>query len=109
MKTNPRAIRALGALLIALGVLLCGSMAWLIHFLQQAIAQTSNHRWNGSPEFTGATFSLFYSIFAFGAVSLGSGIFQLRTARRSRVIAIATLVALGPILYYVSQIMSLKK
>lgn len=108
MKPNPRTIRALGVLLIALGVLLCGTMAWLVHFLQGAIAHTSNHRWNGGPEFTKATFSLFYSIFAFGGVALGAGIFQLRTGRRSRVIAIATLVALGPILYYVSQLLQLK-
>ena len=94
--------------MLVLGLALCGSMAWLIHYLQQALAQATPTRWKGGPEFTRTTFSLFYSIFAFGVVAFASGVFQIGTGRRSRAIPLLTLGALGPIVYFVYRILSMK-
>lgn len=99
---TPRTIRSLGLLLIALGLILCGSMAYLIHLLQHS------GRWNGGSEFAHITFSLFYSIIAFGAVSFCAGCFQLLTGRRSRIFAVLSLGALVPVAYFVARVMAVE-
>lgn len=99
---TPGTVRSLGVLLIALGLILCGSMAYLIHLLQHSGG------WHGESEFAHITFSLFYSISAFGGVSFCAGLFQLLTGRRSRVFALLTLGALIPVAYFVARVLAVK-
>ncbi len=101
---SPRTIRSLGILMIALGLILCASMAYLVYWLRQALAHGG---WHGGAEFTHITFGLFYSISVFGCVSLGSGCFQLVTGRRSRIFVALTLCALLPVAYFLSRVLAM--
>lgn len=76
---------ARGWLLVVLGVFLSGAMAWLVHWLHQAILHNgepgARSHWNGSAEFTHNAFGLFWSVFVFGLVSMVAGVYILRTRR----------------------------
>lgn len=87
MDTSLRKNRILGGILVLAGVLLSGGMGWLIYWLGDVIAHPGvRGHWNGGPEFTEATFRLFYSVFAFGLTSLGAGLFQGSTGRRNKLL-----------------------
>ena len=81
---------ARGWLLVVLGVFLSGAMAWLVHWLQEALLRNGDpgarSHWNGSAEFTRRVFGLFWSVFVFGLVSIASGVYILRTRRLSPVL-----------------------
>ena len=103
--SNPRpAGPARGWLLVVLGVFLSGSMAFLVHWLQQALLHNDDpgarSHWNGSAEFTRNVFGLFWSVFVFGLVALSAGVYILRTRRLSRVIAAIMGVVVLAMIYY---------
>lgn len=105
----PSKVRALGWLLVVLGIALSGSMAWLAHWLQQVISGAAvGSRWNGTPEFTRATFGLFYSVMAFGLVALAGGIVQVVTGQRSRAVAIFVVLTLIPMAFFIHRIFELQ-
>ena len=91
------------------GLILSGGMGWLIFWLQDVIANPGTKgRWTGGPEFTAATFKLFYSVLIFGAASLFAGLYQMVTARRSKIVLAPILLAFGWLAYYLWAILSLK-
>ena len=106
---SPGKIRILGAILVFVGVILSGSMSWLILWLQDVIANPGTKgRWTGGPEFTAATFKLFYSLLLFGASSLLAGLYQVVTAQRSKLVLAPIWVALGWFAYCLWSFLSLK-
>ena len=106
---SPRKIRILGVVLILVGLILSGSMGWLIVWLQGVIANPGEKgRWSGGPEFTTATFNLFHSVLFFGATSLIAGLFQAITARRSKLVLAPIMLALGWLAYSLWSLLSLK-
>lgn len=110
MPTSTRAIRIAGGVLTACGLFLSGAMTWLISWLGNTISHpSSTHRWTAGPEFTDATFQLFYSVLLFGGVALVAGLFQLKTGRRGRGIVGAMLLAFGWLAYALWTILSLDK
>lgn len=86
--------RRIGVLLLIIGVLLSVGMAGLIWWMNQVIANPGPRRWTGGPEFTTATFRLFYSVLFFGATSSLAGIFQWVTGRRHRLFLVPSFVAI---------------
>jgi hypothetical protein len=99
---NPTTVRAIGGALILIGAALSWTMAWQLRNLQ-FMAQSG--RWTGTPELTQATTGLFWSILVFGLIALAGGGFQVWTGRRSRLIALLTLINLVPIGYFVYRIL----
>lgn len=102
-------MRGLGVLLIVVGLSLCGSMAWLIHFLDESLRHPNGRgmHWTGGSDFTRTTFSLFYSLFGFGVVAVLGGTFQIVTGRRSRGVAVLTVATLVPVVWFVVRILSM--
>ncbi len=108
-----RSNRARGWVLIVLGPMLCLAMAVIsfsiwrtIHF-QGQLGSTS--RWNGSAEMTARTFQLFGTIFVFGLVCVGAGIYQLRTGRRNLIFVVALLVLVGVMIFLGRNVMQLAR
>src|SRR5450432_804150 len=105
--------RARGWVLIILGPMLCVAMAvipftiWRTIHYQGQLGSTS--RWNGSAEMTARTFQLFGTIFIFGLVCLGAGIFQLRTGRRNMIFLVALLVLVGVMILLGRDVMQLAR
>ena len=105
-----RKVRILGGVLIAAGLFLSGSMGWLIFWLQDVIAHPgTNGRWTGGPEFTAATFRLFYAVLIFGLASLGIGSAQAITGRKSKLFMLPMLAACGWLGYALWALLSLDK
>ena len=110
MEESDRKIRALGGLLILIGVLLSGGMSWLILHLKDVIDHPGvKGRWNGGPEFTEAAFRLLYSVLAFGVASLLPGIGQATTGKRNRVLLLPLLAACLWLTYSLWAFLSLDK
>lgn len=106
---SPRKVRILGGVLVFVGLILSGSMGWLIFWLQDVIANPgAKGRWTGGPEFTAATFKLFYSVLLFGAASLLAGLYQVVTAHRSKIVLAPILLATGWLAYCLWALLSLK-
>ena len=106
---SPRKIRILGGVLVIVGLILSGSMGWLIFWLQDVIANPgAKGRWTGGPEFTAATFKLFYSVLFFGAASLLAGLYQVVTARCSKIVLAPILFATGWLAYCLWALLSRK-
>ena len=84
-------------------------MGWLIFWLQDVIANPgAKGRWTGGPEFTVATFRLFYSVLFFGAASLFAGLYQTFTGRRSKIVLAPVFMTLGWLAYCLWALLSLK-
>lgn len=110
METSTRKMRITGGILLAAGLVLSGGMGWLIFWLQNVIANPgASGRWNGGPEFTAATFQLFYSILFFGVASLGAGLFQTVTGRRNKLVLTPFLLACLWLGYALWALLSLDK
>ena len=106
---SPRKVRILGGVLVFVGLILSGSMGWLIFWLQDVRASPgAKGRWTGGPEFTAATFKLFYSVLLFGAASLLAGLYQVVTAHRSKIVLAPILLATGWLAYCLWALLSLK-
>jgi hypothetical protein len=82
-------------------------MVWLIQWLQQLLtAPAAGAQWKGTPEFTRATFGLFYSVLGFGLISVVGGTYQVMTGRRSRVVAAVTVLAMVPLGWFLYLILT---
>ena len=91
---------ARGWLLIFLGVALSAGIAYIASFIHRLIlrngAPGSTSHWTGSAELTRTMFELFGTVFVFGLVSMGAGVYILRTRRINRVLGvIMVLLAFG--------------
>lgn len=85
-------------------------MGWLIYWLQEVIAHPGvEGRWNGGPEFTSATFRLFYSVLGFGVASLCVGLVVTVTGRQSKLLKTPVVLAFGALLYSLWALLSLDK
>lgn len=101
----PTIARIRGWLLIVLGVCLSVGMVVLAALMGSTIAhneQPGATHWAGSHEMTVRVFELFATIFVFGLVSIGGGIFQLRRGRASW-LAMIVLIGLVTIIYFLGQ------
>lgn len=103
--SNPRpAGPGRGWLLIVLGTFLSAGMAFLVHWLHQALLHNddpgAHGRWTGGAEFTRNVFGLFWSVFVFGLVSMASGVYILRTRRLSRVLWGVMLAVIAVMVYF---------
>ena len=101
---NEKKVRALGWVLIVIGVLLSvgtTAVAWIIG---NAIAHTgapgAHSQWRGTPEFTRTVFKLFGALFLFGLNAGLTGLYQVGTGRRSPVLVGIMLLLLGGIVYF---------
>ncbi len=99
-----KSVRPLGWLLVVLGLFLSVGMAVIANFLREVIAHNhdpgAHSHWNGSEEFTYTTFRLFGSIFLFGVAAIGTGIYQISTGRRSRLMIVLMLGLVGAMCYF---------
>ena len=86
-----------GWLLVFLGSALALGMTALSFYLAATILnkEPGGARWTGTHDFTVRVFAMFGSIFVFGLVAIGGGIYQLRTGRVSK---IALVLLLGVVL-----------
>jgi hypothetical protein len=110
MDNADRRVRIAGWILLGTGVLLTGSLGWLIYWLQDVIAHPgARGRWTGDPVFTEATLRLLYSVLLFGATSVVAGLFQVVTARRSRLVLAPTFFAAIWLGYSLWALLSLEK
>lgn len=108
METSERKIRIPGVILVVTGLLLSGSMGWLIFWLQDVIAHPgAKSTWTGGLEFTAATFRLFYAILAFGMTALTAGVAQVATGRRNALVMAPLLVTIVWLSYSLWALLSL--
>ena len=100
----PTIARIRGWLLIILGVCLSVGMAALAVYMGSVMNnnQPGGSHWTGSHEMTVRVFQLFASIFVFGLVSIGGGVFQLRRGRPSW-LAMIILIVLVVVMYFLGQ------
>ena len=82
-----KSVRALGFLLVVLGMGLAAGTALIAFVISNAIAHGGQPgvrtRWNGNPDLTRVTFQIFAALFLFGLDALAAGIYQVRTGRRN--------------------------
>ena len=86
MAATPGVSRIRGWLLLVFGFCLSLVAALLAAFLSWTIAgyqYPPTSRWTGSHEMTIQVFVLFGTVFVFGLVAAGAGVFQLRRGRVS--------------------------
>jgi hypothetical protein len=86
MATTAGVFRIRGWLLVVFGSCLSLGAALLVAYLGWAIAGYQYPRrghWTGSHEMTIQVFVLFATVFVFGLVAAGAGVFQLRRGRVS--------------------------
>jgi hypothetical protein len=105
--------RTRGWLLVVLGLMLSLGMAGLSLFLWRTIHHPGQSggtsRWTGGAEMTDRTFQLFGTIFVFGLVCLGTGIFQVRTGRRNMILVVLLLLLVGLMFFLGNQIMQMAR
>ncbi len=110
---SPRKIRALGWLLIIVGLILALGTSRIAYGLHEVIAHQAEKgattSWNGDPEMTRLTFELFGALVLFGLVSSVTGIYQVVTGSRHRFLAGVMLVVLVGVVYFGYQIMTIHK
>lgn len=84
---SEKSVRALGWLLVVLGVGLAIGTALVAYLTRNAIAhgdRTDGHlHWNGNAAMTRVVFQLFGVLFFFGLDALAAGIYQVQTGRRN--------------------------
>jgi hypothetical protein len=105
MDTTPhsRISRIRGWLLVVLGSCLSAGMALFAAFLAWTIANNDRPggtHWTGTHDFTVQVFELLATVFVFGLVAVGGGIFQLRHGRPSWPAAIV-LVGLVAVMFFI--------
>ena len=96
--------RARGWILLVLGPLLSAGMAalslWLWRVIHAQSLPGATAHWSGSHEMTVNAFSLFATIFVFGLVCTGAGLFQVRTGRRHWAFIVALLLLVAAMIYF---------
>ena len=107
MDTTPisTVARVRGWLLILLGSCLSIGLAAITVYLSLTILhndQPGGTHWTGSHEMTVKVFSLFATIFVFGLVAIGAGIFQLQRGRPNW-LALGILAGLVLVMYLLGQ------
>jgi hypothetical protein len=87
---TPTTIRALGAVLIVIGSLLTGGMIALMVWINYIIAgsgkPSSTTTWNGSAEEAQIVFLVLGTVAAFGVMAMITGLWQLLTGRRNKLL-----------------------
>ena len=106
---NAQGNRARGWILVVLGPVLSIGMGLISFWIWRAINYQSipgtTSRWTGSHEMTVNTFSLLATIFVFGLVCTGAGVYQIKTGRRNIAFLVAILLLVGVMFYFGSNIM----
>ncbi|MBX7172311.1 MAG: hypothetical protein K1X72_15195 [Pyrinomonadaceae bacterium] len=82
---SPTTIRVLGVVLIFIGVILVGSMAAIIMWINDAMNNpSSTTKFNGTPEQAKITFLILGMVTAFGFTSIAAGLWQALTGKRNK-------------------------
>jgi hypothetical protein len=85
---SPTSIRVLGGILIFLGVILVGSMAAIMMWINNIIANSgktgSTVKWNAAPQQQQMTFLILGAVAAFGVSAMLTGLLQIITGKRNR-------------------------
>lgn len=84
---NPATIRALGGVLMFLGMVLMGGMAALMLWINTIIANSNNPastvRWKGSADHQQMVFLILVTVMAFGFSNFVTGAYQVFTGKRN--------------------------
>lgn len=95
-------IKALGAIMICLGLFLVGVMGAIILLIGVTIASagdpSATSRWNGTPLQTTITFTILGLVMIFGFTSIFNGIYQIVTGRLNQK-SVGAIFILGGILF----------